>query len=290
LRTQTEEKSLVGKKRVDNPEKTYIVGDGMRNLNLILHCGGSVATRNQLAEIKTPSPEGRWHPIPHTELITQVESRLSEHGMRIVNESFGLANDGARMFGLMQVANGKNSDDYSWVAGLRNSHDKTFPAGLCVGSGVFVCDNLAFSSEIVFGRKHTTNILRDLPVLVGTAIGKLSESWTSQDKRIEAYKETELSKGDAANLLLDALSQDVINTRQILPAFQEWRKPRHEEFAERSNVWRLFNSVTEVLKPTDGKNKKGHYLFELPARTQRWHAICDSACGLEIAKAEVSVN
>lgn len=261
----------------------------MKNLNLILHCGGSVATREQLATIKTPEPEGRWHPIPHTELIEQVESRLNENGMRIVNESFGLANDGHRMFGLLQIANGQNSEDYSWVAGLRNSHDKSFPAGLCVGSGVFVCDNLAFSSEIVFGRRHTTNIMRDLPALVGTAIGRLGESWTSQSKRIEAYKATELSKGDAAYLMLDALDQDVLNTRQIIPAIREWKKPSHEEFAQDRNVWRFFNAVTEVLKPREGSNKKGHYLFDLPAKTSRLHALCDAASGIDLSQPVIDV-
>jgi hypothetical protein len=262
----------------------------MRNLNLTLHCGGSVVTREQLDKIQTPSPEGRWYPIPHLELVNQVDSRLQEHGMKIVTEAFGLARDGHRMFGLMQISNGQNADDYSWVAGLRNSHDKSFPAGLCVGSGVFVCDNLAFSSEIVFGRRHTTNIMRDLPILVGTAIGKLSESWTDQNKRIEAYKETALTRAEAADMLLDALSQDVINTRQILPAFEEWRKPRHEEFAEKKNVWRLFNSVTQIIQPEPGKNSKGHYLFDLPARTSRLHAICDSASGIDLSKPVIELN
>lgn len=261
----------------------------MKTLNLILHCGGSAATREQLATVETPGPSGRWHPIPHLELVTQVETRLQENGMRIVNESFGLANDGHRMFGLLQVANGQNSEDYSWVAGLRNSHDKSFPAGLCVGSGVFVCDNLAFSSEIVFGRRHTTNIMRDLPALVGTAIGRLGESWTSQNKRIDAYKGTELSKGDAAYMLMDALEQDVINTRQIIPAIQEWKKPSHEEFAQDRNVWRFFNAITEVLKPREGSNKKGHYLFDLPAKTSRLHAICDAASGIDLSKPVIEV-
>src|SRR5512137_1401541 len=188
----------------------------MNKLNLILHCGGSAATREQLAQVPVPSPEGRWFPIGHETLLSTVQSELGKLNMNIVNESYGLANDGKRMFGLLQIGNGHNSNDHSWVAGIRNSMDKSFPAGLCVGSGVFVCDNLAFSSEIVFGRKHTRYIMDDLPALVGTAIGRLGEHWTSQNARIEAYKRTELSKGDAAYLLMDALNQDVINTRQIL--------------------------------------------------------------------------
>lgn len=259
----------------------------MKNLNLILHCGGSVASREQLANIQTPDAEGRWRPIPHMELIEQVESRLVENGMRIVNESFGLANNGARMFGLLQIANGQNAEDYSWVAGLRNSHDKTFPAGLCVGSGVFVCDNLAFSSEIVFVRKHTTNIMRDLPALVGTAIGRLGESWTSQDRRIEAYKGTHLTNQEAAWLMIDGMRQRVFPKTRIDDVAAEWLEPRHEEFAQDRNVWRFFNAVTEVLKPAEGKNKKGHYLFDLPAQTARLHAICDGAAGVDLSKAVI---
>ena len=131
--------------------------------------------------------------------------------------------------------------------------------------------------------------MRDLPTLVGTAIGRLSESWNSQNDRIEAYKDTELSKADAAYLLMDALQQDVINTRQILPAFAEWKTPRHEEFAERKNVWRLFNAVTQVIQPEPGKNQKGHYLFDLPAKTSRLHAICDAASGIDLSKPIVEV-
>ena len=56
-----------------------------------------------------------------------------------------------------------SSEDYCWVLGLRNSHDKTFPAGIVAGASVFVCDNLSFSGEIKFARKHTRFIVRDLP-------------------------------------------------------------------------------------------------------------------------------
>ena len=59
-----------------------------------------------------------------------------------------------RYFGLMEIHTQKASDDYCWVLGLRNSHDKIFPAGIVVGAAVLVCDNLSFSGEIKFARKH----------------------------------------------------------------------------------------------------------------------------------------
>ena len=61
------------------------------------------------------------------------------------------------------------------MLGLRNSHDKTFPAGIVAGSAVFICDNLAFSGEVKLARKHTTHITRDLPRLVQSAVGQLMD-------------------------------------------------------------------------------------------------------------------
>jgi hypothetical protein len=77
----------------------------------------------------------------------------------------------------------KTSDDYCRVLGLRNNHDKTFPTGIVAGTSVFVCDNLSFSSEIKFTRKHTRFIVRDLPQLVSRSIGLLLAKWHDQDKR-----------------------------------------------------------------------------------------------------------
>src|SRR6266516_3640573 len=62
--------------------------------------------------------------------------------MRIVAEAHGTSNNGDRYFGMLQVANCQNSADYAYILGLRNSQDKTFPAGLAVGSRVLVCSNL----------------------------------------------------------------------------------------------------------------------------------------------------
>src|SRR3954449_13306587 len=45
----------------------------------------------------------------------------------------------------------------SWALVLlwRDRHNKSLPIGFCAGSRVFVCDNLAFRSELLVTRKHT---------------------------------------------------------------------------------------------------------------------------------------
>jgi len=214
-------------------------------------------------------------PIPHGSLLDLVESTLNGHGLRIVGQAHALWGDGMRYFGLMEVQNGKSDEDYGLVLGLRNSHDKSFPAAIGLGSGVFVCDNLAFSAEVTIARKHTRFIERDLPQVVDRAVGRLTEMRGRQDQRIAAYKEKRFRDRTVHDLVIRALDARVLPVTQVPTVLQEWRKPRHDEFAHGGKTaWRLFNAFTEAIK--------GRNLIALPRRTQALHGLIDSACGLAV--------
>jgi hypothetical protein len=140
----------------------------MRQSNLCLHSGAHQVQREQLLAVSTPDRTASWVPIPHHTLLAGVEGVLVRSGFSIVNESHGLTRDGSRYFGLLQVANGSNSDLFSLVEGVRNSHDKCFPAGLVIGASVFICDNLSFSGEM--GYVNSTpgmNRMKHIPMLSG---------------------------------------------------------------------------------------------------------------------------
>src|SRR5207253_2157085 len=154
--------------------------------------------------VKTPRGTETWTPIPHHQLIERVRSTLASTKLSIGTQAHSLTHDGARYFGLMEIQSRKSSADYCWVLGLRNSHDKRFPAGIVAGASVFVCDNLSFSGEVKFARKHTVHINRDLPQLVERAIGLLLAKWHDQDKRIDAYRESEIDDGEAHDLIIRA--------------------------------------------------------------------------------------
>ena len=155
-----------------------------RRANLILHCGANLVPRTAVSGVPTPSATQTWAPIPHSLLVEQVELALHANRLRVVSQAHSLTHDGLRFFGLMEIQNGAVHPDYGWILGLRNSHDKRFPAGVVAGATVFVCDNLSFSGEIEIARKHTRFILRDLPLLTGQAIGRLVQRWHHQDERI----------------------------------------------------------------------------------------------------------
>lgn len=265
----------------------------MKRLNLMLHCGANHVERQEVLDTPTPAPTKTWHPIPHSRLINLMTERLPSYGMEVVQEAHGMFKGGDRYFGMFQVAPKRepvkswggalaraggdgasltDDRDFGLVFGLRNSHDKTFPAGLCLGSGVFVCDNLSFSAEIVIGRRHTRFINRDLPQLVSTAFGKLMQARIDQTKRLDTYKQTELTDTQAHDLIVQGLRAEAINTTRLPKVVEQWHTPAHPEFKEKT-AWRLFNAFTEVYKDTS--------LVELPKRSTRLHGLLDSACGLQ---------
>jgi len=238
---------------------------------LMIHCGGREVVREELAQVGTPAPTETWHPIPHDRLFAEVEQSLLRNDLRIVGEQHAIARDGDRYFGLLQIANGHNPSDHAWVLGLRNSHDQTFPAGLVVGSRVFVCDNLAFSGEIVIARRHTRWILRDLPRLVLDGVGQLTQRWHSQEERYDRYRETALGDREVHDLVIRALDSRAITTTQVPAVLQEWRHPEHAAFRDRT-AWSLFNAFTHVV----GSGT----VWTVAKRTQVLHGVLDAHCGL----------
>jgi hypothetical protein len=97
------------------------------------------------------------------------------------------------------------------------------------------------------------------------------EKWHAQDKRIEAYKNSELTDVAAHDLIVRSIDARALTATQVPKLLQEWRHPQHPEFAPRT-AWSLFNGYTEVLKPLS--------LNELSARTQRLHGLFDTQVGL----------
>lgn len=240
--------------------------------NLMLHCGARAVQMQQVSAALTPEPTTSWQPIPHDRLILTVQTMLAATDLTVGAQAHSLTHDGMRYFGLMEIQSRQaSSDDYCWVLGLRNSHDKTFPAGIVAGASVFVCDNLSFSGEVKFARKHTRFINRDLPQLVERAIGRLMDKWHDQDRRIAAYRQSEIEDRAAHDLIIRATDVGVCSNRLIPSILHEWRKPRHAPFENR-NVWSLFNSFTEALKDSS--------LAELPRRTEALHGLLDIHVGL----------
>jgi hypothetical protein len=252
----------------------------MKKLNLCLHCGGKEVALEDIERCPTgPSLGNRHYPIAHITLVDAVRRAADDYGYDVVNEAHALSHEGNRYFGLMQVTpqgplEARLADealaDYSWVLGLRSSHDQSFPKGIAGGSGVFVCDNLSFLGEVRVQRKHTRFAGREMPSLVAKAFGQLSSMKYEMETRFDAYQRTPLVDDKAKAFVFDAVRTGAVTRQQMLDLWTEWENPSHEEFAART-VWSMFNCVTETLK---GR-------LAAPAiaqRTAKLHLLADAVC------------
>jgi len=256
------------------PEKEVLHRPATRN-PMLLHCGGSVVDRGTLFNVPTPQATRTWFPLPHQQLVEQVEFQLTAAGFTLLAESHALSHEGNRYFGVLEICSNAldMAEDHAWIVGLRNSHDKTFPAGLVAGTRVFVCDNLAFSGLIQIRRKHTRFAVRDLRQLTARAVGQLGDRLVAMDRRIEAYRSFRLSETMAHDLVIRATDCRAITTTQIPEVLSHWRAPEHEEFQSR-NIWSLYNAVTEV-------HKAGNPHIAI-ARCEALHGLLDGVAGVEL--------
>lgn len=223
---------------------------------------------DQLATLPVPAATQTWYPLPHSHVRNTVVQAL-EGAYKITEEKACVSEGGARYFGLLTLQSEYN--DYSLAIGIRNSHDKRFPAGLALGSKVMVCTNLAFSSEVVFARRHTRWIERDLPNVVARAVGQLSELRQKQETRIETYKNRDVGRLEAHDLIIQAFDAKVLPNAKLPDVLEQWRTPNHSEFKPR-NAWSLFNAFTEVLKP--------YAETDLQRRSLALHGVMDTFCGV----------
>lgn len=221
----------------------------MSNLNLMLHCGAGHVPRSEIGNVTLPASTRSFIPINHDYFVDIVQDKLEDRGLRVVSEAHGLSKEGANYFGMFEVVGRESHSDYSTVIGLRNSHAKEFAAMIAVGSGVFVCDNLAFSGEVVVGHKHTTKVLQYLPLRIAAAMDQVIRLDVHQELRYDKYKSTDFNDRDAEFHMIELMRQGALNTRSLPKVIEQWDNPDHDEF-KNDNVWKLFNACTEAYKGT----------------------------------------
>ena len=219
----------------------------------------------------TPEGTDSHTPIPHFSLVEETHAALDRAGLKVEEEEHALGRGGLRYFGGFALkGNDMKADDRRLVLGLRNAHDKSFAASVCIGNQMMVCENLCFSSDVKLARRHTTNILRDLPMVLSNAISRVVSHWADMGKRIESYKNTEVQRDRCADMVIDLVDAKAFPARDVYKAVQEFRNPRHDEF-KGGSLWTLYNGITEHLKGGD--------LTKLPQRTMTVQSVFDKLAG-----------
>lgn len=240
---------------------------------LMLHCDADGVPREQVDAIEAPAPKGRWNPISHGTFLGIVEDRLASIGYDIAQSKFGVTKDGASLFGAYTL-NGKKSkalgNAVSMAVGVRNSTDKTFSAGVSIGSHVFVCDNMAFVGDRVIRRRHTTNIEEDLASKIDEAFGgavdefdllaKDYANWKKQDLLGEFSEDPDVLNHWVYGLAVEAAKvYDVMPFADIPKVLDCWENTGYKAFKPRT-TWSLYNAFTTPMK----EKFKGNPFLQIP--------------------------
>ena len=214
-------------------------------MNGLMLCSGTRSiTRDQLAMISTPSPTPTWRPVPHKHVAELAVNESQRRGWDIVSEEYGLGSGDSKMFGVLRFSpNGRS--DFTRALGIRNSHDKSLAVGLTAGISVLVCSNLSFGGEEIIHRKHTSKI--EIQSLMGGIFERMEESFIRLERNADGLKLKAISIDDARRIIVVAAEMKAIPSCDILSVLDEFRKPRHEEFKDRTR-WSLLNAFTETAK------------------------------------------
>ncbi len=224
----------------------------MSTSTLLAHRGARLVERAELDSVPAPPPTKSWFPVAHGHVLTAVTGRLADAGFVVRKAQHALSRGDARYFGTLDLESPLVSG-VSLAVGVRNSTDKSFPLGFCAGSRVFVCDNLAFRSELLVNRKHTRFGQARFADAIAHAVQSLSAFREAEAARIRKLQHAELSEDQADALLLRAYERKLVSHHYLPRVIEAWRTPAFEEFAPRTR-WSLLNALTGVL----GERQRGN--------------------------------
>ncbi len=108
-----------------------------------------------------------------------------------------------------------------------------------------VAGNLAFAGDHVIKRKHTANLKRDLPGLIGEIVEPLAIQREAQKRQFDHYQATALTDDRVDLAIMQMYRQQVIGVQKIADVLAQWDTPSHD-WGDKTG-WRLFNAATHAL-------------------------------------------
>jgi len=236
---------------------------------LMLQDGGREITRDELNNLSCPSATRSWRPISHATVLDTALQTLTEAGYAVAKMRLGVSRERQRFFGTLDLTTALTHDGAVTLAvGIRNSVDRSFPMSFCAGSRAFVCDNLAFHSDLIVKRKHTVNGAARFSADIARAVMSLNSFKEAEAQRIEWMQKTELKDVEAESLILRAcVERGLVAQRQLPLVYREWHEPEHEAFKPRT-AWSLLNAFTAIFRELQTKNPA-----DLAHRTMRLQAL-----------------
>ena len=215
-----------------------------------------------------PDATETFHPVAHGELHKMFMQASEAAGLTIVPAKFQLSPEGEMAIGTYNLTDTRlECTETKAQIGWFNSWDKSCSARMYMADEIKWCTNGMVFAMRVLARKHTVNILADLPFGIAKAMEDAVPKFLGNRVRIETYKSVTLETKDADHLLMEHWRQGILGDRQLKRAHSEWVEPTYNAFKQR-NVWSFHNAITESLKSA--------VVFDAPHLTTLSNDILDS--------------
>lgn len=221
-------------------------------------------TRNEVMAIPAPAYTKTWHPVPHKDVIESLDLVTRKAGVGVMQETYSVTNKGANMFGAWTLDIGVEGKQIQM--GFRNSISKQFAVGICAGTWVMVCSNMAFRGDFIEFRKHTSGLDMEELLSIGLRAfdrvvvdGKRLIEWTNQ------LRDYEVSDRAFKVLTFDAMQQGVFGANHFnafLAAHDEERR-----LSKNQSLYEFHGAVTRMINKVN--------LFTIDERTRTLGNLCD---------------
>ena len=216
-------------------------------MSLLVHKGGRIVTRDDLALVPVPEATDSYLPVPHNNLADTLSTigRDILKGFTLSNEQYALAREGQQMFGVLSFRN--DHSELGLSIGFRNSYDKSMAIGIAIGAQVFVCDNLALTGDITIMRKHTVNVWSSLEDIAISTLYRSQQNFRKIVEDSETLKGRMIDDSEAFKMIGLLFGHGILTPRQLPVVKKEWLTPSYDDFRPRT-MWSFYNACTEALK------------------------------------------
>jgi hypothetical protein len=211
-------------------------------MGLLAHKDTYCTSEDQVFSIAAPEWTPTWHPVEHKSVIHALQEAVNQIGLDISRKSYSLNKLGTKMFGVWQLQL-SNDPTITPVLGFRNSIDKSLALGLCYGTHVFVCDNMAFSGDFVEFKRHTKSLTPEY------LLHKFSEILPGVLQKADQFmnwhvnlKQFEVSYSDFRLLTFSAMDYDILPPSKFFPFIEAYKEENE------LTLFGFHGAVTRILR------------------------------------------
>lgn len=221
-------------------------------MTLLAHAGADYVSMEQLVALPPPAPMGPMHqPVPHSALVHAMQLAALERGFQVTHQSFALARQGTRMFGVLDLIPPEGvplPETHGFSIGFRNSTDESLAIRLVAGARVFVCDNLAMSGDLIaLKRRNTTRL--DLGAAMSDAFDRYVMHAAALNRQLFVLQDTGLTDDAAKAKVADLFVERVLPLRLFHTVARNYFNPSESMTDCRPRtVWGLHNACTRAVK------------------------------------------